>query len=106
MFLVEIVMQGVRGIRELARLRFQSGFNIVSAANESGKTTAADTIECLLFPVGRAGAAASLVSRHTPDASRGALVVCSDDGQYYRVIQDFTKHAVNLSKYNSASKEF
>jgi uncharacterized protein YhaN len=33
-------------------------------------------------------------------------VVFSDDGAYYRVIQDFSKHAVNLSKYNAASKEF
>jgi uncharacterized protein YhaN len=106
MFLVELVMQGVRGIRQLVRLRFQSGFNIVAAGNESGKTTAVDTMQRLLFPTDQAGAMESLISRHTPDASRGALVVCSDDGVYYRVIQDFSKHAVNLSKYNSASKEF
>jgi hypothetical protein len=106
MFLVELVMQGVRGIRELVRLRFQSGFNIVSAGNESGKTTAVDTLQRLLFPTDQAGALEPLISRHTPDASRGALVVCSDEGAYYRVIQDFSKRAVNLSKYNPASKEF
>lgn len=106
MFLVELVMQGVRGFRELARLRFQSGFNIVSACNESGKTTAVDAVQRLLFPTGQAGAVESLASRQTPDASRGALVVCSDDGAYYRIIQDFSKRAVNLSRYNSASKEF
>ncbi len=106
MFVVELVMQGVRGIRELARLRFQSGFNLVSAGNESGKTTAVDTIQRLLFPNSQAGAMQPLVSRHTPDASRGALVICSDDGTYYRVIQDFRKQAVNLSRYNASSKEF
>ncbi len=106
MFLVELVMQGVRGIRELVRLRFQSGFNIVLAGNESGKTTAVDTMQRLLFPSDRAGALEPLISRYAPDASRGALVVCSDDGAYYRVIQDFSKRAVNLSKYNSAAKEF
>ncbi len=106
MFLVELVMQGVRGIRALVRLRFQSGFNIVLAANESGKTTAIDIMQRLLFPSDQTGLMAPLVSRYTPDASRGALVVCSDDGAYYRVIQDFSKHAVNLSKYNAASKEF
>jgi uncharacterized protein YhaN len=47
-----------------------------------------------------------LVSRIVPDASRGALVVFSDDGSYYRVIQDFSKRAVNLSKYNPGTKEF
>ncbi len=106
MFLVELVMQGVRGIRELVRLRFQSGFNIVSAGNESGKTTAVDTIERLLFPTSQEGVMEPLISRHTPNGSRGALVVCSDDGAYYRVIQDFSKSAVNLSKYNPSSKEF
>ncbi len=106
MFLVELVMQGVRGIRGPARLRFQSGFNFVAAGNEAGKTTAADSMQRLLFPTGQANAFTSFVSRSTPDASRGALVVCSDDGAYYRVIQDFSKRAVNLSKYNAASKEF
>ncbi len=106
MFLVELVMQGVRGLRELARLRFQNGFNMVIAGNESGKTTSVDTLQRLLFPSTRAGSTETLVSKYTPDASRSALVVCSDDGLYYRVIQDFVKNAVNLSKYNPATKEF
>lgn len=106
MFLVELVMQGVRGIRGPARLRFQSGFNFVAAGNEAGKTTAVDAMQRLLFPSGQPNATASFVSSSTPDASRGALVVCGDDGAYYRVIQDFSKRAVNLSKYNSATKEF
>ncbi len=106
MFLVELVLQGVRGTRELARLRFRDGFNIVSAGNESGKTTAVDAIERLLFPSARTGLLESLVSRHTPDASRAALVLYSDDGAYYRIIQDFSKQAVNLSKYNAGTKDF
>jgi F0F1-type ATP synthase assembly protein I len=106
MFVVELVMQGVRGVRELARLRFQSGFNLVCAGNESGKTTAVDAILHLLFPNGDAGTMDSLVSKHMPDSSRGALVICSDDGAYYRVIQDFRRRAVNLSRYNASSKEF
>ena len=106
MFLVELVMQGVRGIRELARLRFQSGFNLIAAGNEAGKTTAVDTMQRLLFPNSQSLAMEALVSRQTPEASRGALVVFFDDGAYYRVIQDFSKRAVNLSKYNVTSKEF
>src|SRR5512147_2057228 len=106
MFVVELVMQGVRGIRELSRLRFQSGFNLVSAGNESGKTTAVDTMQRLLFPNGEAGAMDALVSKHMPDSSRGALVVCADDGTYYRVIQDFRRRAVNLARYSASSKEF
>jgi predicted ATP-dependent endonuclease of OLD family len=106
MFLVELVIQGVRGIRELARLRFQNGFNIVIAGNEAGKTTTVDTLQRLLFPSAQAGNSETLISRYSPDASRSALVVCSDDGSYYRVIQDFMKSAVNLSKYNPATKEF
>jgi len=106
MFLVELVMQGVRGVRELARLRFQSGFNFVSGGNEAGKTTSVDAIQRLLFPSNHAEAMESLVPRYASDAARGAIVVCSDDGTYYRVIQDFSKKAVNLSKYNPATKEF
>jgi len=106
MFLVELVMQGVRGFRDLARLRFQSGFNFVAAGNEAGKTASVDTIQRLLYPSNLPERMAELISRHTPDASRGALVVFSDDNSYYRVIQDFSKSAVNLSKYNAASKEF
>jgi len=105
MFLVELVMQGVRGFRELMRLRFQNGFNIVLAGNETGKTTAADSLERLMFPTASADTG-SLVSRYTPDASRGALVVCAEDGTYYRVIQDFSKRAVNLSRYNKGTREF
>ena len=106
MFLVELVMQGVRGIRELARLRFQSGFNFVAARNESGKTSSADAVLRLLFPGNHPDLIDGLVSRYTPDASRAALVVYADDGAYYRVIEDFSKRAVNLSKYNTATKDF
>lgn len=106
MFLVELVMQGVRGVRELARLRFQGGFNFIAAANEAGKTTAADTLVRLLFPSNRPGKMEPLISRQTPDASRGALVVYANDNAYYRVIQDFSKRAVNLSKYNADTKDF
>jgi uncharacterized protein YhaN len=106
MFLVELVMQGIRGFRELARLRFQNGFNLIAAGNEAGKTAAVDSIQRLLFPVDQPSRMASLISRSVPDASRGALVVYSDDGGYYRLIQDFSKRAVNLSKYNPATKEF
>jgi hypothetical protein len=106
MFLVELVLQGVRRFSEPARLRFKGGYNLVIAGNESGKTTAVDTVQRLLFPIGQAGALDLLVSRQTPDASRSALVMCSDDGVYYRIIQDFSKRAVNLSQYNPTSKEF
>ena len=106
MFLVELVMQGVRGFRELARLRFQSGFNLIAAGNEAGKTAAVDSMQRLLFPVDQPSRMDPLISRFVPDASRGALVVYGDDGGYYRLIQDFSKRAVNLSKYNPATKEF
>jgi hypothetical protein len=106
MFLVELVLQGVRGLREPARLRFKGGYNLVIAGNESGKTSAIDTMQRLLFPTSQAGALTSLVSRHSPDTSRSALVLYSDDGVYYRIIQDFSKRAVNLSRYNTTSKTF
>ncbi len=106
MFLVELVMQGVRGFREPARLRFKGGYNLVIAGNESGKTTAVDTMQRLLFPTRQTGALDRLISRHTPEASRAALVVCSADNAYYRIIQDFSKRAVNLSRYNATNKDF
>ncbi len=106
MFLLELVMQGVRGFKELVRLRFQPGFNFIAAGNESGKTASVDAMVGLLFPGSEAGRAASLISRETPDASRAALVVFSDDGAYYRLIQDLSKQAVNLSKYNASTKDF
>jgi uncharacterized protein YhaN len=106
MFIVELVMQGVRGIRGLARLRFKSGFNFVAAGNESGKTSSVDTAVRLLFPRNEPLVIDSLASRHAPDASRAALVAFSDDGAYYRVIEDFSKRAVNLSRYDAVTKEF
>ncbi len=106
MFLAELVLQGVRGFRELARLRFKGGFNFVAAGNESGKSTAAYSIQRLLFPNNQTALLETLVSRHVPKASRSALVMCSDDGAYYRIIQDFSKRALNLSRYNATSKDF
>ncbi len=106
MFLVELVLQGIRGFQQLARVRFQGGFNFIAAGNEAGKTTAVDTIIRLLNPVNQPGKMESLVSRIVPDASRGALVVFSDDSSYYRVIQDFSRRAINLSKFNPGTKEF
>jgi len=106
MFLVELVLQGVRGIRELARLRFKAGLNVVVAGNESGKTTAADSLQRLLFPSNQTELLATLISKQSPGASRAALVISSDEGTYYRIIQDFSKRAVNLSKYNATSRDF
>ena len=106
MFLVELVLQGVRGIRNLSRLRFRSGFNFVAAGNEAGKTTAVDTMQRLLYPSNQDGLAEMLVSKYTPDTSRAALVMQADDTAYYRIIEDFTKRTVNLSKYNTPTKDF
>ncbi len=106
MFIVELVMQGVRGVRALNRIRFKGGFNFVAAGNEAGKSTAVDTVTRLPFPIDEPRLTDGLVSKQVPDASRGALVAYSDDGAYYRVIEDFSKRAVNLSKYNAATKEF
>jgi len=106
MFLVELVMQGVRGFRELARLRFQSGFNFVAAGTEAGKTTAVETVQRLLFPSSQPDLMDVLISKYSPDASRGALVMLVGDGAYYRIIQDFSKRAVHISKYDVGTKEF
>lgn len=105
MFLVELVLQGIRGVQQ-ARVRFQGGFNLITAGNEAGKTTAADTILRLLYPVNQPEKMETLVSRATPDQSRGALVIFSDDSSYYQIIQDFSKKAVNLSKHDPATKKF
>jgi uncharacterized protein YhaN len=106
MFLVELVMQGVRGFQQLVRLRFQGGFNFIAGGNEAGKTTAVDTVVRLLFPVNDVGRMDGLISRMTPESSRGALVVYTDDKAYYQEIQDFSKRAVNLSKHDPATKKF
>ncbi len=106
MFLVELVLQGVRGFQQLVRLRFQGGFNLIAAGSEAGKTTSADAVVRLLFPINDPAKMASLVSRAVPDASRGALVVFCDDSAYYRVIQDFSRQAVNLSRYDASTREF
>jgi uncharacterized protein YhaN len=106
MFLVELVLQGVLGIRELVRLRFQGGFNFIAAGNESGKTTSVAAIQRLLFPSNQPPLMDALLSRHTPDSSRAALVALSDSRAYFRIIQDFSKKAVNVSQYNAAKKEF
>lgn len=106
MFLVELVLQGVRRFKSLSRLRFQSGFNLITAGNESGKTTAVDTMLRLLFPREDGDAFAKLVSRGSTDKSIGALVIFPGQGSYYRIIQDFTKKGINVSKYNAATKEF
>lgn len=106
MFLVELVMQGIRGFQQLARLRFQGGFNFIAAGNEAGKTTAVDSIVRLLFPVNDPARMDALISRATPDASRGAMVIYYDDQSYCQVIQDFSKRAVNLSKHDPGTKKF
>ena len=106
MFLVELVMQGVRGFHNLVRLRFQGGFNIVIAGSEGGKTTSVDSMVRLLFPVNDPGRMDSLSSRTAADGSRAALVVYGDDQSYFRIIQDFSKRAINLSQYHPATKEF
>ncbi len=106
MFLVELVMQGVRGFQHLVRLKFQGGFNFVAAGSEAGKTTSADAVVRLLFPVNDPAKMEGLVSRAAPEGSRCALVVYCDDGSYYRAIQDFSKRAINLSQYIASTKEF
>lgn len=106
MFLVELVMQGVRGFRQLARLRFQGGFNFIAAGNEAGKTTAVDCMVRLLFPANDPSRLDTLISRATPESSRGAMVIYSDDQTYYQAIQDFSKRAVNLSRHDPATKKF
>jgi len=79
MFLVELVLQGIRGFQELARVRFQGGFNFVAAGTEAGKTTAVDTIIRLLNPVNHRGKMEFCWFTHRARRLPRALVVFSDD---------------------------
>jgi uncharacterized protein YhaN len=106
MFLVELVMQGVRGFQQLMRVRFQGGFNFVAGGSETGKTTSVDTVVRLLFPVNDRARMETLVSRTAPETSVGALTVLADDQVYYQVKQAFSKSAVNFSRYDAAAKKF
>lgn len=102
---VDLVVQGVRRFTNPQKLSFKPGLNVIYGPNESGKSTLNDCVRALLYPLS-AGDCSDLIAWESPDLCRAALTFNGDDGATYRIVRDFVKDAVSLSKLNPDSGKF
>ena len=98
--IVELALLGVRQMQSMTRIAFGPGLNVLSGGIGSGKSTLCELIAVLLCP--------ELTSRfrpfvhpHRPERSQAAVVFQAVDGGFYRVIRDFVKDRINLTKIES-----
>ncbi|MFQ5455256.1 MAG: ATP-binding protein [Nitrospirota bacterium] len=103
MNLLGLVVCGIRKFKEIKKISFSPGLNIIYGENDSGKTTLYDAILSLLRGNSYKDPAA-FISRLRPDISQAALIFKNNDETTYRIAKDFIKARVNLSRFDSSKK--
>jgi hypothetical protein len=98
--IVELALYGIRHVQSLTRLAFGPGLNVLSSGVGTGKSTLCELVAVLLCPE-LTGRFRPFVHPHHPERAQAAVVFQADDGGFYRVIRDFVKDRISLSKIES-----
>lgn len=105
MIFIELAMQGVGLFLNTTKISLKPGFNLITGANESGKTTIYDCLFSFLHN-GRHPNFQRLINWDKPQASRAALTFKSRDGETYKAVQDYLKGQVAVFKFNPSPEKF
>jgi hypothetical protein len=95
--IVELALYGIRHVQSMTRLAFGPGLNVLSGGIGTGKSTLCELVAVLLCPE-LTGRFRPFVHPHHPERAQAAVVFQADDGAFYRVIRDFVKDRISLSK--------
>jgi energy-coupling factor transporter ATP-binding protein EcfA2 len=98
--IVELALYGIRHVQSMTRLAFGPGLNVLSGGVGTGKSTLCEIIAVLLSPE-LTDRFRPFIHPHHPERAQAAVVFQADDGAFYRVIRDFVKNRINLSKIES-----
>jgi energy-coupling factor transporter ATP-binding protein EcfA2 len=98
--IVELALLGVRQMQSMTRLAFGPGLNVLSGGVGTGKSTLCELIAVLLCPE-LTNRFRPFVHPHHPERAQAAVVFQAVDGGFYRVIRDFVKDRINLTKIES-----
>jgi len=105
MFLIDLVLQGVRKFVQSQRIPFKPGLNIVFGGAESGKTTLYDCILELLFPNRISEGKPAWQSWSRAEQSRAGLTLKNGE-QVYRLLKDMAQNKISLSRKPPGSDKF
>jgi energy-coupling factor transporter ATP-binding protein EcfA2 len=97
MILLELALNGIRGVKQLIRLNLKPGLNLVQGNNGSGKTTVCDTLFALFSPIPPEPASGPRSPTRFDQGQAGFLIRLKDGG-VYRLARDFTKKKSGLSQ--------
>lgn len=95
--IVELALYGIRHVQSMTRLAFGPGLNVLSGGVGTGKSTMSELIVALLCPE-LTDWFRPFVHPHHPERAQAAVVFQADDGAFYRVIRDFVKERISLTK--------
>ncbi|HUJ78913.1 MAG TPA: hypothetical protein VLY45_01210 [Nitrospiria bacterium] len=95
--IIELALYGIRHVQSMTRLSFGPGLNVLSGGVGSGKSTLCELIAALLCPE-LTDRFRSFVHPHHTERAQAAVVFQAADGGFYRVIRDFIKDRINLTK--------
>jgi energy-coupling factor transporter ATP-binding protein EcfA2 len=98
--IVELALYGVRHVQSMTRIAFGPGLNVLSGGVGTGKSTLCELIAALLSPE-LTGRFRPFIHPHHPERAQAAVVFQADDGVFYRVIRDFVKDRISLTKIES-----
>ncbi len=105
MYLIEIVLQGVRRFTKSRKFPLKPGLNVIYGPTESGKTTLVECVLDLLYPDRIKEQDIAMVSSGEVQASRAGLTI-GFGRDVYRVLKDFQSNQISLTLYNPASQKF
>ena len=105
MYLTELVLQGIRGFSAPRKLTIGPGFNVVLGAKGAGKTTIAEVLGTLLYPVSFDKATIRF-QENPPSPNFRAGIGFHFQGDNYRKVADLSQGVVSLSRFNKQNSSF
>lgn len=101
----ELVLQGVRNFQDTFRLPIGGGWTVFVAGAGAGKSTIVDVLFHVLYP-DTTEPGTSLFLSPAGGPCRVALLLESDKGERYRLVQDLASGAIALTRHDAQQGSF
>jgi hypothetical protein len=106
MILVELALQGVKGLPDVVRLPFKTGVNLAFLPDASQRRALLDLIYHCLFPDPGRGSATTALAEPGAEAARAALTFYGRDKVTYRLIRELVTGAIKLYRFDAEAKKY
>ena len=106
MLIVELALQGLRGLAPLLQFSLLPGVNVARCSDARMRRTIIDAIFHTLHPDAGGSDVVSTLAEPGPGPSRTALTLQARDGNGFRVMREMTAGTARILRYSKETQQF